>query len=357
MKPSPITRDRVFIIAEAGSNWRMGTPERDLEMARTLIEIAAEAGADAVKFQTYRAETVYVPEAGESGYLAASGIRKSINDIFDDLAMPHAMLPELAAICRENGVQFMSTPFSVADAEAVDPFVAVHKVASYEINHVRLLEYLAATGKPLILSTGAAGEDDIRFGIDVVRRHGAGDFFLMQCTARYPAPMDSLNLRVIPFLRERFGLPAGFSDHSRDPVVAPVAAVALGARIIEKHFTLHNRLPGADHPFAVTPEELRRMVAAVRQAEEALGMAEKQVDEAETELRHFAVRALQAIRDIQPDEVLVEDENFAVLRPGNRSQGLSPRFLDRVAGRRTVRFIGRGEGITRDAVEGFENEQ
>ena len=221
-------KDRVFIIAEAGSNWRMGTPKRDMAMARALIDVAVEAKADAVKFQTYRPETVYVSNAGSSDYLSKAGIKEDIAEIFSDLAMPYEMISELAAYCGKSGIQFMSTPFSAADFAAVDPFVTVHKIASYEISHLRLIELAARSGKPLIMSTGASVEDDIDWAIQTFRANGGTELALLQCTASYPAPMDSLNLRVIPWLAQRFGVFSGLSDHSRDPTIGPVAAVALG---------------------------------------------------------------------------------------------------------------------------------
>jgi len=352
-----IDPDKVFIIAEAGSNWRMGTLERDLEMGRVLIDIATEAGADAVKFQTYRSSTVYVENAGASDYLAESGIAKPINAIFDDLAMPYEMLPELAAYCESRGILFMSTPFSVEDAREVDPYVKIHKVASYEMNHVRLLQWLATTGKPLIISTGAAEEDEVETALDIVRKSGGKDVYLMQCTARYPAPLESLHLRSISYMRKKFSIEVGFSDHSRDPVVGPVAAVALGARLIEKHFTLHNRLPGADHPFALTPDELSAMVVAIRDAEKTLGNEQKRVDGEEDELRVFARRSLQALKDIRPGDMFVENENMAALRPGKRKRGLDGRWLEQVVGKRARRNIAKGDGINDTDITGWENEQ
>lgn len=339
----------VFVIAEAGSNWRMGTPSRDLLMARRLVDAAVEAGADAVKFQTYRSRTVYVPDAG---IVDLEGIAtSSINAVFDDLEMPYELIPRLAEYCAEAGIEFMSTPFSVDDAKAVDPFVVRHKIASYEINHVRLIEHLARTGKPLIMSTGAATEEDVAFGLDTVRAAGATDVTLMHCTASYPAPPDSLNLAAIPYLRERFGVPVGLSDHSRDPIVAPVAAVALGAVAIEKHYTIDRRLPGPDHPFALQPDELTAMVRAIRLAELAVGAGGKVVQQTEQELRVFAVRAIQAIRDIAPGEALVEGDNIDVLRPGRRSRGLHPRQLGLLRGRHSARAISAGDGITGDAID------
>jgi len=342
--------DNVFVIAEAGSNWRMGTPERDLEMAFALIDVAVEAGADAVKFQTYRAASVYAPVAGESTYLANLGITRSINEVLADLEMPYEMIAKLAERCSTRGIEFMSTPFSVADADAIDPFVGRHKVASYEINHVRLLERLAASGKPLIVSTGAALESDIAFGLEVIHGANGGPVTLLQCTSKYPAPPDSLNLLAIGWLARTFGTPVGFSDHSLDPVVGPVAAVALGATVIEKHYTLDRRLPGPDHPFAIEPEELAAMVRAVRMAAQTRGQEGKRENEAEQELRAYAVRSLQATRDIAQGEELVETVNFDVLRPGSHSRGLHPRYLASLAGRRTARAISAGEGIQAEDV-------
>jgi N-acetylneuraminate synthase len=341
----------VFVIAEAGSNWRVGSADRDREMSRALIRIAAEAGADAVKFQTFRARDVYVADAGPSEYLAELGIKRSINAIFEDLEMPYDMIGEMAAYSAEQGIEYMSTPFSVADAAAVDPHVRRHKVASYEINHVRLLEALAGTGKPLIVSTGAASDEDIVFAMATLQGAGAKDITLLQCTASYPAPIESLNLRVIPWLTERFGVPAGLSDHSRDPIVGPTAAVALGARVIEKHFTMDNRLPGPDHAFAIEPEELMAMVRSIRAAEQALGSPGKDIQPDEAELRRFAVRSIQAVTDIAEGQSLVEGENVDVLRPGRRSAGMHPKYLDSLIGRRAVRAIAAGDGVCEDDVQ------
>lgn len=340
-----LAEGHVFVIGEAGSNWRMGTPARDLKLACTLIDVAAEAGCDAVKFQVYRPETVYVPNAGNSDYLAHNGITEPITEIFRDLAMPYDLIPRLAEYCRQCGVVFMASPFSVADAQAVDPHTPMHKIASYEISHVRLLEYIGSTGKPLVLSTGACDAADIEIALACHRDAGGGGVCLMQCTARYPAEPDSLNLSALVTLSRRFGLPVGLSDHSRDPVLAPTMAVAVGARVIEKHFTLSNRLPGPDHTFAVEPDELTAMVRAIRDAERARGDGVKQVLPAERELRRYARRGLQAIRTIEPGTLLAEGVNYDTLRPGQRTLGVHPRLIPQIEGRRATRRIEIGEGI------------
>jgi sialic acid synthase SpsE len=338
----------VFVIAEAGSNWRMGSRPRDIRMANALVEVAAEAGADAVKFQTYRSVDTYAVDAGASSYLSKIDEGGSINEIFRELEMPYEMIGEIATLCSDAGIEFMSTPFSIADAAAVDPYVKRHKVASYEINHVRLLQALGALGKPLIMSSGAATEEDIAFGLAAARGAGATDITLLQCTASYPAPIDAMNVSVLPRLREMFGVNVGLSDHSRDPIVAPVSAVALGARVIEKHFTLNNRLPGPDHKFALEPHELRAMVQSVRLAEQARGSGVKVVADEERELRQFAVRAVQATRAIAAGEAMVEGGNVAILRPGNRRVGMHPRHLRAIEGRVAVRDIEAGDGIVEE---------
>jgi sialic acid synthase SpsE/RimJ/RimL family protein N-acetyltransferase len=345
LTPARWRQGRVYVVAEAGSNWRMGTSKRDMAMAKALIEVAAEAGADAVKFQTYRPETVYVANAGRSDYLSESGITEDISAIFADLAMPYEMLGALAAHCRSLGIDFMSTGFSVKDMEAIDPFVPIHKIASYEISHRHLIDFAARTKKPVLMSTGASTVEDIAWAVDRFKAAGGGDLCLLQCTAKYPAPVDALNLRTIPFLQSRFRCAAGLSDHSREMSVAAVAAVALGARAIEKHYTLDNKLPGPDHAFALTPTELVCMIAEIRAVEASLGDGVKDVLEAEKELAAYARRGLQATRAIKPGDVLKEGGNFEILRPGQQTLGAHSRHLERVEGRKAACVIAAGHGI------------
>jgi N-acetylneuraminate synthase len=341
----------VYVVAEAGSNWRTGTPERDRAMARALIDVAVEAGADAVKFQVYRPETVYVENAGKSQYIADAGISQDIRAIFADLAMPYEMVADLAGYCREKKIDFLSTGFSPEDFAAIDPFVSIHKIASYEISHPHLIALAARSSKPLILSTGASEEEDIAWAVGTFHGAGGRDLCLLQCTADYPAPISGLNLRTIPWLRRRFGLATGLSDHSREPMVGPVVAVALGARVIEKHYTLDNRLPGPDHSFALLPDELKEMVRQVRCAEAALGNGVKRVLPEELELASFARRGLQAVREIVPGEILREGVNFAVLRPGEQTLGVHPRFRQRFEGQPSVRRIPLGDGLRLEDVK------
>lgn len=345
LTPSGWTSTGVFVIAEAGSNWRMGNDKRDRAMGRALIDVAVVAGADAVKFQTYRPETVYVENAGSSAYLAENGIDEDIRDIFADLAMPYELVGDLADYSRQCGIAFMSTPFSEQDFAAIDPHVDRHKIASYEISHPALIDLAAASGKPTLMSTGAATEDDISWAVDRYRAAGGRDLCLLQCTAKYPAPLASLNLRTLAWLKRRYHCAVGLSDHSRHPTMAPLAAAAMGARVIEKHYTLDNRLPGPDHAFAVTPGELAEMVRGIRAVEETLGDGVKRVQPDEQELRAFAQRRLQATRPVKAGEPLREGENFAVLRPGQQRPGVHPRHLPEVENRPAARDIPVGDGI------------
>lgn len=337
--------NQIFIIAEAGSNWRVGSPLQDLEMARMLIHAAAEAKADAIKFQVFRPETIYVANAGTSDYLSHAGIKEDIRKIFAHLSMPYDMIPQLAAECQSAGIHFMASPFSVADFSAVDPYVSIHKIASYEIGHIRLLDMAARSGKPIVLSTGAATEEEIAWSVDYLKNRKSGPMTLLQCTACYPAMPIAMHLRTIGWLKRRFNLPAGLSDHSRHPLHAPIAAVAFGATVIEKHFTMDNHLPGPDHAFAVMPQELKEMVQAIRQTTLMLGSEVKMIDPSEEELRLYARRGLQALQDIHPGERFHGGKNVAILRPGKQKLGVHPKFIDEVEGQSSKRYIHAGEGI------------
>ena len=319
-----------YIVAEAGSNHN-----GSYEQALRLIDVAVEAGADAVKFQHFKAAKLYPRSAGESDYLKTP---RSIYDIIHDMETPDDWVPRLAAYCRERSIAFLSSPFDEASADVLDAHVPAFKVASYEMTHVPLLRHIARKGKPLIVSTGTAALDEVLHAVDVIHAAGNDQIILLQCTASYPTPLTEVNTRALIALREATGLPTGLSDHSRDPIVAPMAAAALGACIIEKHFTLSNHLPGPDHQFAVEPHELKELVRRVRETEQVLGHGRKEVLAAEEELRAFARRSIFAIRNIAPGEVLSAD-NIAVLRCGKLGYGLAPEDYDTLIGRHASHAI------------------
>ena len=319
-----------YVIAEAGSNHN-----GRLDQARQLIDVAADAGADAVKFQVFRADRLYPRNAGVSGYLNDP---TPIYDVIAAMEMPYEWIPLLADHCRDRGIAFMASAFDEASTDQIASYVPAFKIASYEMTHLPLVAHTAGKGKPVIISTGTADVDEVEETVRAFAATGNRELVLMQCTAAYPAPVDSLNLRVIPALRERFGVPVGLSDHSSDPVIAPVVAVACGAAVLEKHFTLSRTLPGPDHRFALEPSDLRLMIAKIREAEIALGSAEKTVAPVEEELRAFARRSIFARRAIPAGEPFTAD-NLHVLRNGRHAAGLAPDRLAGVIGRRAARAV------------------
>jgi len=315
-----------YVIAEAGSNHN-----GNLDQAYALIDLAVEARADAVKFQTFRADALYPRSAGQTDYLA---LPRSIYDVIQQMEMPREWIPKLAARCREGGIDFLSTPFDELSADLLEEHVSLFKIASYEMTHVPLVQHIAGKNKPTIMSTGAASLDEVSEAVQCFRATGNDQLILMQCTARYPAPLSSLNVRTIPLMRSAFDVPVGLSDHSREVVIGPVTAVALGASVIEKHFTLSNRLPGPDHVNALEGRELIEMVATIRAAEKALGSGIKEPLPDEMELRSFARRSIFSTRPIAAGEVLTRD-NIAVLRCGKLGYGLHPKECPSLIGRMT----------------------
>lgn len=325
-----------FIIAEVGSNHN-----GEIDQAKELIKAAAAAGVDAVKFQNFKAAKLYSRQAGESDYLRQ---KKSIYEIVEAMEMPDSWVPELAAFCRAQEVIFCSSPFDEAAADLLDPYVPFFKVASYEMGHLPLVRHVAAKGKPVIISTGTADLEEVRQTVEAFLATGNRQLALMQCTAKYPAPIEALNIGAIRTMKAEFAIPVGLSDHSRDPIIGPVTAVGAGADIIEKHFTLSNDLPGPDHAYAVEPDELKRMVAAIRLAEAAMGTGEKRVLEVEEELRDFARRYIFTIKPVKKGEAFTRD-NVAVLRKGKLVAGLPPERWEDVLGKRAAADLAADEPV------------
>lgn len=330
----------VYIIAEAGSNH-----DRDLDQARRLIDVASEAGADAVKFQTFRADSIVAETPIRAKYL--DGILppgQTMSELFAQLELPREWHETLARHATDQGLDFLSTPF---DHEAVDLLddlgVKAFKVASYELWHLPLIRDVASRGKPIICSTGMADMADIQDAVDTVRETGNEQLILLHCVVNYPPPFSDLNLRAISTMRAAFGVPVGWSDHTPG-WLAPVVATALGAAVVEKHYTTDRGRPGPDHQFALEPAELTEMVRAIRDTEAALGNGIKRRAPAEDDLYVTARRSLFAARAIPAGEVLAEDD-IAILRPGT---GLAVRDLPNVVGRTARRAIERHEPLAWD---------
>lgn len=316
-----------YLIAEAGSNHG-----GSLDRAFKMIEVAASAGVDAVKFQLFDASKLYPPASGKSAYLQ---LDRPIFDVIKDLELPRSWLPELDRCCRTNGVHLLVSAFDEGATDFLEPFVPAFKVASYEMTHWPLVAHTLAKGKPLLISTGAANMSEVEDLMDRLEDSSAREVALLQCTAAYPAPLASINAQVIRTFKERFGVPVGLSDHSIETSSAPLAAVALGADLIEKHFTLDRGAPGPDHRFALEPKELHRLVAQVREVEEASGDGQKVVHPVEEELRNFARRSIFVTRDLAAGHTL-QEEDLVVLRNGEYLAGFEPKGFDSILGRQVA---------------------
>jgi sialic acid synthase SpsE len=327
----------VYIIAEAGSNH-----DRDLAQAKRLIEVAAEAGADAVKFQTFQADKIVAETSTRAAYL--DGILpagQTMSELFRELELPREWHAELMTYAESCGLDFLSTPF---DHEAVDLLdglgVKAFKVATYELWHLPLIRDIASRGKPIICSTGMADIGEVQAAVDVVRATGNERLMLLHCVVNYPPPFSELNLRAIETMRRAFDVPVGWSDHTPG-WLAPVVATTLGAALIEKHFTTDRERTGPDHRFALQPDELTTMVRAIRDAEAALGDGVKRMAPAEADLYVTARRSLFAARGIDAGTV-VTDADIAILRPGT---GIEVRDLANVIGRTLRRRVERHEPL------------
>ncbi|MGI8617867.1 MAG: N-acetylneuraminate synthase family protein [Gemmatimonadaceae bacterium] len=333
-----------FVIAEAGSNH-----DGRLAQAKSLIDVAAAAGASAVKFQTFKARHMYPRSAGSVEYLKELGIRDSIYDLVEGLEMPDEWIPELAGHCAERGILFLSTPFDEASADLLEPYVPAFKIASYELTHLPLIRHVARKGKPLLLSTGGGQMPEIAEAIAAARAEGNDRIVVLQCTAKYPAPLDVIDVRALDMMRNELGVPVGLSDHSAEPLAASLAAVAREACVIEKHFTLSRSLPGPDHSFALEPGELREMIRLVREVERALGEREKRVRDVERELVDYR-RSIFTTRPVALGEPF-GPHNIAVLRrAGLPDPGLAPSAFDQLFGKQAARALGADHLVARSDI-------
>ena len=327
-----------FVIAEAGVNHN-----GDISLAKKLIDAAREASADAVKFQTFRTEEVVTTDAKKVQYQKeATGTEEALFEMIKKLELSERHFEDLFIYARERGITFLSSPFDRGSADLLGRLrVPAFKIASGEITNFPFLKYIAAKGKPIILSTGMSTLEEVGEALDVLRNEGAEEIVLLHCVSCYPAKIENTNLKAIETLRQTFRLPVGLSDHTLG-ITIPIAAVALGACAIEKHFTLDKNLPGPDHQASLEPHELKEMIKAIRDVEKALGDGVKRPMADEEEIKKAARRSITAKVDI-PEGVIITQEMLDIKRPGT---GIEPRNLDIVIGRRAKRNIKPGELIT-----------
>jgi len=331
-----------YLIAELSANHG-----QDFDQAVRIVRAMAEAGADAVKVQTYTADTLTIPCDNEFFRIGGGTLwdGRTLHDLYQEAFMPWDWQPKLQAVAAELGLDFFSTPF---DASAVDFLEAMkvpcHKVASFELVDLPLLRKIAATRKPVIASTGMATQDEIAEAVKTLRDGGCTQLALLKCTSAYPALPEEMHLRTLADLSARFGVPVGLSDHTMGHTV-PVAAVALGACIVEKHFTLSRATPGPDSTFSLEPDEFKAMVAAIRTTEQALGRVNYEVSANEAKSRQFR-RSLFVVADVKAGEPFTA-ENVRSIRPGH---GLHTRHLGEVLGKKAKRDVERGTPLNWELV-------
>lgn len=323
-----------YIVAEMSANHG-----QDFDRAASILRAAKEAGADAVKLQTYTADTLTIDNDGPSFRIGEGTLweGRTLYDLYGEAYTPWDWQPKLKRLADDLGIDFFSTPFDPTAVDFLEEMdVPAHKIASFEIVDLALVRRIAQTGKPIIMSTGMATLGEIEDAVTTVRSAGRGGLALLQCTSAYPAPPEEMNLHTLPHLREAFSVVTGLSDHTLG-IAVPVAAVALGASIVEKHFTLSRSEPGPDSAFSLEPQEFADMVAAIRTAEKAVGRVHYGVGERESASRLFR-RSLFVVRDVRAGEPFTA-ENIRSIRPGN---GLAPKFLPQVLGRRAAVDLTRG---------------
>ena len=327
-----------YVIAELSANHH-----QNFEEAVKLIEKAKEAGADAVKLQTYTPDTLTINVDSDlfrhnTGSLWAG---RTLYDLYNEAYMPWKWQPKLKEIANDLDLDLFSTAYDHTAVDFLEEMeVPAYKIASFENVDLPLLRRIAQTGKPIIMSTGMATLAEIDEAVRTIREAGGSQLALLKCTSAYPAQPEEMNLRTMPHLAEAFNVPVGLSDHTLG-IAVPVAAVALGACIIEKHFTLSRATPGPDSAFSLEPHEFKAMVEAVRVAEKALGQVRYEVTEREAASRVFR-RSLFVVKDVKAGEVFTE-ENVRSIRPG---YGLVPRHMQDVLGRRAARDIERGTPLS-----------
>lgn len=330
--------NETFIIAEAGVNHN-----GDKKLAYKLIDVAKESGADAVKFQTFKADRVISKNTQMADYQKKNlGKEDSQIEMIKKLELSYKDFEDLKKYCDEKNIIFLSTPFDEESIEFLDKLVPYYKIPSGEIVNYPYLKLIAEKNKPIIMSTGMANLSDVEKALDTIysiNQHT--EIYLLHCTTNYPTPYEEVNLKAMITLKEAFKLPVGYSDHTLG-IEVPIAAVAMGAQIIEKHFTLDRNLPGPDHKASLKPNELKAMVNAIRNIEKSLGNGIKKPNKSEKEIEKVVRKKLVATRDIKSGETISE-KDIAIKRS---NIGLSPDFLEVIIGKKIIKNINEDEGFT-----------
>ena len=334
--------NKVFIVAELSANHN-----HSFDIAVQSIKAIKDCGADAVKIQTYTADTLTIDSDKEYFKIQQGTIwdGATLYQLYQTAYTPWEWQPKLKQFAEELGLIFFSTPFDKSSVDFLEKInVPVYKIASFEIVDIPLIEYAAAKGKPMIISTGIATEEEIKDAVNACKRMGNNQIALLKCTSEYPAQIEDANLKMIPLLKNKFNVVAGLSDHTLSTTV-PIAAAALGAKIIEKHFILDRKIGGPDSSFSLEPEEFKIMVDEIRRVEKALGNENFELTDKIKKSRKFA-RSLFAVIDITAGEIFTEN-NIRSIRPSN---GLAPKYLKEILGKKASADIEKGTPLSWDLI-------
>jgi pseudaminic acid synthase len=335
--------ERVFIIAELSANHG-----HDINIAKATIKAAKEAGADAVKVQTYTSDTLTI-DCDNSYFTINSGTiwdGRTLYDLYREAYMPWEWQKELMEYAKELDILFFSTPFDKTAVDFLEELqVPAYKIASFEITDIPLIEYVAAKGKPIFISTGIASLGDMEEALDACRRVGNDRIVLLKCTSSYPARIEDAKLKTLHNMKETFGVEVGLSDHTLG-ITVPIVAVAFGAKVIEKHFILNKAMRGPDASFSLEPQEFRQMVDVVREAEKAIGTVDYGMTEKKRNSRLLS-RSLFVVEDVRAGDLLTEG-NVRSIRPG---YGLEPKYYAQVLGKKARTDIRRGTPVSWDIIE------
>ncbi|MEQ3107151.1 pseudaminic acid synthase [Bacteroides salyersiae] len=328
---------KTYVIAELSANHN-----HNFDLAVKTIEAMAKSGADAVKIQTYTPDSLVMDVDNEYFGPIKDGLWKGIKryDLYKEGMLPYEWQPKLQKVATDLGLDFFSTPFDLVGVDFLETMnMPIYKIASFEINDIPLIRYVAKKHKPMIISTGVADLDDIQLALDTCYKEGNYDISLLKCTSEYPATYEQANLLTIPDMIHRFGIPVGVSDHTMGSLV-PVVAVSLGATIVEKHFILSRTNGGPDSAFSMEPNEFREMVDSIRNVERALGNVKYDI----TDYQRGKRRSLYARTDIHCGDVFT-DQNVGSYRPG---VGLSPQYWDQIMGKTCKREIVKGDVLRQE---------
>lgn len=331
-----------FIIAELSANHM-----NDFDIAVKTIEAIAESGADAVKFQTFTPDTITLNCDNEYFHIKQGTVwdGQLLYDLYEDAYMPWDWQPKLKKIAEDLGLIVFSSPFDKTSVDFLEDMdVPAYKIASFEITDIPLIKYVASKNKPIIISTGIAEKEDIELAIETCLKEGNDKIAILKCTSSYPAPYEEINLKTINDMEKKFNTTVGLSDHTLGDEIA-IAAVTLGAKIIEKHFILNKKLGGPDCEFSMEPQEFKKMVTAIRNTEKALGTVSYNLSDKTRKNREFS-RSLFVVKDIKKGELITE-ENVRSVRPGF---GLHPKYLEEVLGKKAKKDLDKGTPFKRDFV-------